>query len=83
MLTMTCDRCGSKIDDFVRDGRTPGNVFTIVVFDEKQKHLVGAVEKDLCEKCAREAVALVAKWWPEMGTLQGAWNNAPLPTVDA
>ena len=84
MITMTCDRCNAEIGKGYRGSRHPGSILPIQVFDEKSKRLVAAVDKDLCEKCAKEAVAVLAKWWPPVAELQEQWNEAnPAKKLDS
>ena len=75
MLTVTCDRCAAEVGKGVRDGHLLGSRLPIIVFDEKTRRLKGAVEKDLCDKCAKEFVAMVTKWWPFVGDIQDEWNK--------
>ena len=79
MITMTCDRCEAEMGKGRREGRHPGSILPINAFDEKTKRLVAVTDNDICEKCAREVMAVLAKWWPAIGELQEQWNTANPP----
>lgn len=74
MLKMSCDRCGRFLGPIKKgDGNPPDGAsrFEAPLFSEYKKRLVhNAAPMDLCERCARELVELLAGWCPGIEHLQ-------------